>query len=149
LSLLISDNLAADTNTLQMERFATADLLIYQNRFDEALSYFDTINATVAYHPLNDEILYKRYEIAYKQQKYAQAETYLLDIVANYSNDILADNALFKLAELHEFHLNNKEKAAEYYKQLLFNYSGSLFSVEARKRFRNMTTEEKFFKGIE
>jgi tetratricopeptide (TPR) repeat protein len=149
LSLLISDNLAADTNTLQMERFATADLLIYQNRFDEALSYFDTINSTVAYHPLNDEILYKRYEIAYKQQKYAQAETYLLDIVANYSNDILADNALFKLAELHEFHLNNKEKAAEYYKQLLFNYSGSLFAVEARKRFRNMTTEEKFFKGIE
>ena len=149
LSLLISDNLAADTNTLQMERFATADLLIYQNRFDEALSYFDTINATVAYHPLNDEILYKRYEIAYKQQKYAQAETYLLDIVANYSNDILADNALFKLAELHEFHLNNKEKAAEYYKQLLFNYSGSLFAVEARKRYRNMTTEEKFFKGIE
>jgi tetratricopeptide (TPR) repeat protein len=149
LSLLISDNLAIDTNTLQMERFAIADLLIYQNRFDEALAYFDTINATVAYHPLNDEILFKRYEIAYKQQNYAKAETYLLDIVANYSTDILADNALFKLAELNEFHLNNKEKAAEYYKQLLFNYSGSLFAVEARKRFRSMTIEEKFFKGIE
>jgi TolA-binding protein len=98
-------------------------------------------------HPLNDEILFKRYEIAYKQQNYQQAETFLLDIVANYSTDILADNALFKLAELNEFHLNNKEKAAEYYKQLLFNYSGSLFAVEARKRYRGMMTkEEKFFK---
>jgi tetratricopeptide (TPR) repeat protein len=149
LSLLISDNLAIDTNTLQMERFAKADLLIYQNRFDEALAYFDSIKSMVAFHPLNDEILFKRYEIAFKQQNYQQAETFLLDIVANYSTDILADNALFKLAELNEFHLNNKEKAAEYYKQLLFNYSGSLFAVEARKRYRGMTKEEKFFKGIE
>jgi hypothetical protein len=32
-----------------MERFAKADLLIYQNRFDEALAYFDSIKSTVAY----------------------------------------------------------------------------------------------------
>lgn len=149
LSLLITDNFNMDTTTIHMENFAKADLLIYQNRFAEAENYLNKISQSVAYHPLNDEILFKRYEIAYKQQNYAQAETFLLDVVANYSTDILADNALFKLAELNEFHLKNKEKAAEYYKQLLFNYSGSLFAVEARKRYRGMTEEEKFFRGIE
>jgi hypothetical protein len=35
-------------------------------------------------------------------------------------------------------HLYDKEKAAEFYKTLLFNFKGSLYSVEARKRFRQI-----------
>ena len=122
-------------------RFALADLLIFQNRFKEAEEILDTINASIAYHSLNDEILYKRYEMAFKQNDWHSAEAHLLDIVANYGEDILADNALFKLAELYHFQHKDKTKAAEYYKQLLFNYSGSLFAVEARKRYRKLVGE--------
>ena len=32
-----------------------------------------------------------------------------------------------------------KEKAIEYYKRLLFEYPGSLFLVETRKRYRSLT----------
>ena len=52
------------------------------------------------------------------------------------SEDILADDALFQLGDIYEHHLNDKEKAAEYYKTILFDYKGSLHGVEARKRFR-------------
>jgi hypothetical protein len=38
--------------------------------------------------------------------------------------------------------MNNKEKAAEYYKTLLFNFKGSLYSVEARKRFRTIRGDQ-------
>ena len=124
-----------------MTRFAKADLLIYQNRYSEAIALLDTINSSVVYHSLNDEILYKRFEIALKQNKLTEAKTYLLEIVTKYGEDILADNALFKLGELHEFYFKNKVKAADYYKQLLFNYSGSLFAVEARKRYRKLAGE--------
>jgi outer membrane protein assembly factor BamD (BamD/ComL family) len=34
--------------------------------------------------------------------------------------------------------LNNKEKAMELYQQLLMDYPGSLFTTEARKRFRQL-----------
>lgn len=141
LSLLITDNLNLDTTQLNMKRFAKADLLIYQNRYNEAITILDSINASVAYHSLNDEILYKRYEIAFQKKDWHGAEAHLFDIVANYGEDILADNALFKLAELYHYQHEDKTKAADYYKQLLFNYSGSLFAVEARKRYRKLAEE--------
>lgn len=141
LSLLITDNLNLDTTLINMERFARAELLMYQNKDEKALKIFDSINNSVVYHSLNDEILYRRYQIAYKHRNYDKAEQYLSKIVADYADDILADNALFKLGELYEMHLNDKAKAADYYKQILFNYSGSLFTVEARKRYRKLAEE--------
>ena len=60
----------------------------------------------------------------------------------NYSEDILADNALFKCAELYENQLSNTEKAKEYYSKILFDYPGSLFVVEARKRYRAIAGED-------
>jgi len=43
---------------------------------------------------------------------------------------------LFRRAELQETKLMNKEKAMELYQQLLTQFPGSLYTVEARKRFR-------------
>jgi hypothetical protein len=40
------------------------------------------------------------------------------------------------LGEIYELHLNNPEKASDYYKTILFDFKGSLYSEEARKRFR-------------
>jgi hypothetical protein len=40
------------------------------------------------------------------------------------------------MGDIYETQLNDTEKASEYYKKILFDYQGSLFAVEARKRFR-------------
>jgi len=53
-----------------------------------------------------------------------------------YPEDIRADNALFALAQLYEFRLNAAEKARDLYEKIFTDYSGSIFSVEARKRYR-------------
>lgn len=142
LSLLITDNYNMDTTTKNMLRFSEADLLLYQNKLDEAILKLDSINKDNPNHSLNDEVLYKRYEIAFKQKNFTQAIDYLNQIIENYSDDILADNALFKGAELYEYQLNNKEKAKEYYGKILFDYPGSLFVVEARKRYRELAGDE-------
>jgi hypothetical protein len=60
----------------------------------------------------------------------------LEELLKYHREDILADDAIFQLGELHELHVNNLEKAAEYYKTLLFDFKGSLYAEEARKRFR-------------
>jgi len=57
-------------------------------------------------------------------------------VLNNYSWDILADNALYKIAKIYDFSLKDKEKAMEYYEKIIIDYPGSIFTVESRKRFR-------------
>ncbi|NUM50945.1 MAG: tetratricopeptide repeat protein [Flavobacteriales bacterium] len=138
LSLLITDNTTLDTNTLPLFVFAQTDLLIYQNKFDEALLKYDTLLTAFPSHSLNDEIIYRKAQIMLKKKEFQKAAFYYSEILKDYSYDIWSDNALFYLAELYEKHLNDKEKAMNYYKQLFTNYTGSIFVIEARKRFRTL-----------
>ena len=52
--------------------------------------------------------------------------------------DILADDALFGLADIHENQLGDPETAQGLYERLLNEFPGSLYVVEARKRFRQL-----------
>lgn len=153
LSLLITDNLALDTITTPLEMFARADLLTYQNRFSEATSTLDSIYTEFPMHSLGDEILFQRYKIAYGLGEYEESAIYLEKVIDLYAMDILADNAIFALAELYQNELNDQEKAKELYQQLIFEHPGSLYVAEARKCYRTlrgdgMTKEEKFFLNI-
>lgn len=139
LSMLITDNYNMDTTQVTMQRFARADLLIFQNKTDEANLIFDSINKEFTYHTLNDEILIKRSEIEIKKGNYEKAVIYLLEIVTEYGDDLLADNALYALAKIYENNLNDKEQAAEYFKQILFEHPDSLFVIESRKKFRELS----------
>ena len=60
------------------------------------------------------------------------------DVDAKYSSDLLGDDALFKVADLYQNQLNNKEKAMELYKDIITKYPGSLYVIEARKRYREL-----------
>ncbi len=136
LSLLITDNFGIDSNYTAMTWFANADLLIEQHQYDEAFILFDSIVKKFPYHSLSDEILLKKSKAMQLQGKWPEAIAYLQELLKYFSEDILADDALFQLGEIYENQLNDKEKASEYYKKILFDYKGSLYSVEARKRFR-------------
>ena len=66
-----------------------------------------------------------------------EAQNLIKESTSNISaTDLLADDAIFRLASLYETKLNDKAKALELYQSILKNYSDSLFVVEARKRFR-------------
>jgi len=39
---------------------------------------------------------------------------------------------------IYDYDLKNKEKAAEYYKKIMFEHQGSIFTVDARKRYREI-----------
>ncbi|MBN8701794.1 MAG: tetratricopeptide repeat protein [Bacteroidetes bacterium] len=136
LSLLIADNLGLDTNTAPLLLFAQADLYFFQTNYSSALAKLDSINLLFPNHTLDDNVLFRKYQIAYKQSKYDSCAMYLEKIIANYSYDILADDATFLLAELYQQKLNNKEKAMAMYQDVLTKFPASLFVVEARKRFR-------------
>jgi tetratricopeptide (TPR) repeat protein len=136
LSVLITDNFGLDSNYQAMTWFANADLLIERHLYNEAFQLFDSITITFPYHSLNDEMLLRKSKAMQQQGNWTEAINYLELLLKNYADDILADDALFQLGDIHEYHLNDKEKAAEYYKTILFDYKGSLYGVEARKRYR-------------
>ena len=60
------------------------------------------------------------------------------EIVKYHGEDILADDALFQLGDIYQNHLFDNDKAVVYYRQILFEHKGSLYSVEARKRFQKL-----------
>jgi tetratricopeptide (TPR) repeat protein len=136
LSLLITDNFGLDSNYQAMTWFANADLLIEQHKYSEAFQLFDSIIKTYPYHSLGDEILLIKSKAMQLQGNWQQAIVYLEELLKYHGEDILADDALFQLGDIYENQLKDTEKAAEYYKKILFDFKGSLYSVEARKRFR-------------
>ncbi len=138
LSLTISDNLNQDTTGAALMIYARAGLLEYQNKDSEALVTLDSINQLKVPHTLFDDVLYTKAEIAIKRKDYILADSLFAKIYQTYPTEILADNALFRQAELNENQLNNKPKAMELYQEFLTKFPGSLYAVDARKRFRTL-----------
>jgi TolA-binding protein len=138
LALLIEDNLGLDSIEKPLKLYAEADFLVYKNQFTEAEKKLDSINAMYPHHSLDDEILMERAQIAFKQRDYPKALTFYTRVYTEYGKDILGDDALFKAAELEEQYLNEPIKAKDLYEKLIINYPGSVYTVEARSRFRRL-----------
>ncbi|MCB0402158.1 MAG: tetratricopeptide repeat protein [Flavobacteriales bacterium] len=146
LSILITDNIGIDTNQAPLLIFAKADLLSFQNKHVEAMKMLDSLDKWYPFHTIADDILYKRYQINYKQKKFEEAAQNLETIIEKHGEDILADDALYNLALLNDYQFNNKEKAAELYKKIMFDYQSSIFVVDSRKRYRELRDTLKIIK---
>ena len=138
LSLLLQDNLGIDTTEAPVQMFAKADLLLQQNRYNEAITILDSIKIKFPFHTLADEILYQKGLIYSKQKQWETAISFFEELANTYSFDILADDAIFKMAEIYDYRLNDKENAAKYYKKILFDFPASLYNPVSRERYRSL-----------
>lgn len=136
MSLRITDNIEEDSSTVALGTYARADLLLYRNQPDEALAVLDSLLLAFPGHAITDDALMKKAEINFKQGNFNETETLYLKVIADYGEGILGDDAQFLLASLYENKLNDTSSAMTAYQELLTKYPGSLFTVEARKRFR-------------
>jgi len=138
LSLLILENYGMDSNYIAMNWFANADLLIEQHKYPEAFVLFDSIISEYPASSLGDDIQMKKAHSMELQGKWNEAIQELEELLKYYGDDILADDAIFKLGDIYENHLMDNVKAVEYYRDILFNHKGSLYSEESRKRFQKI-----------
>lgn len=138
LSIFITENLGLDSNYRAMEKFARADLLIAQHKYEDAFLTFDSIQQTFPFHSLMDEILLRKAQAMKQQGNWDKAIEYYYEILEHHGDDIHGDDALFQLASIYEFNKIDLEKAKDYYFRLLKEHPGSLFVTEARKRFRSL-----------
>ena len=138
LSLLLQDNLAFDTTGNALKMYAKADLLQFKNQLDESLTLLDSINIAFPNNDLADDILQSKSKIYIKKSDYKKTSEILNELIEKYSFSIWADDALFTLAMLEEEKLDDKVNAQKHYEKLMTDFPGSLFVIEARKRFRNL-----------
>lgn len=136
LSILIKENTMMDSSDAAMKKFADIDLLIFQNKIEEALDSLNALLLEYPGHSLTDEILWRMANLHRKTGSFLQAVEELQIIVNDYGNDILGDDAMFLMANIYKDQIKNKAKAKEIYREFLNRYPGSLYVAEARKKYR-------------
>ena len=147
LSLVITDNLNLDTSSDALFLYAQADLALLQNNTDKALQLLDSITSTFPTHSLNDEILWKKYQLSMAINNIDKAQAYLEQLINQYYYDIYADDAAFYLAQLLEIEKRDFEKAKEYYEKVITDFPESIYAIQARKRLRVLRKDIIKFQG--
>lgn len=138
LSLMISDNIGIDSVFEILNMYAQADLLFYRQKYDESLSVLDSLEREFISASILPQAWFKKAEIYNRKKQYAMQDSLLTKVIDHDQRGILADDALFEKAELAEQQFKDKSKAMDLYEKILTDYPGSLFTVEARKRFRTL-----------
>jgi len=140
LSLLITENtgLDMDTTNSAMKKYAAIDLLLFQNKTDQALQAIDSMLIQYPAHSLTDELYMQKANILLKAGKFEESITYLDKIVKEFGHDVLGDNAYYLMGKIYQDQLKNKDKAMEIYQDFLIRYPGSIYSADVRKRYRSL-----------
>lgn len=136
LSLLIQENTGLDTSEVAMQRYAAADLLVFQQQYAAALKAYDDLLKAFPDHSLTDETLWQKAQIYRRQGQTDLLIAQLERILDAFGEDIWGDDANFQLAEIYE--TKDPEKAKSLYLKLLTDYPDSVYVVEARKRLRKL-----------
>jgi len=138
LSLFITDNTAMDTAGVALRDYATVEQMVFQNKLPQAIQGLDNLLRKYPGHALMDDAWYLKAQLQRRTGDYQGALTTLQGITANPKYDVLSDDALFLTASILEENMQDREKAKEVYNQVLVKYPGSIYTAEARKRFRKL-----------
>jgi tetratricopeptide (TPR) repeat protein len=138
LSVLITENTPPDSNLAPLLRFAYADLLLFQHKIPQSDQLLDSIAKAFPETALQDDIYMLRANIALEEGRNNDGITFLEKILKDYGQDVLGDDAVFKLATLYEDRLKDKAKAIQYYEKLITEYPGSTYVQIARVRYQKL-----------
>src|SRR6478736_3970162 len=135
LSMRIKENTTFDSTGAALKAYASIELLIYQNKLNEALNELENFSSKDSPGIL-DDVYWLEASLLMKQGKFNEAIAELQKILNDFGSDILADDAYFLQGDIYERQLKNKDKAMEIYREFLNKYPGSVYAAEARKRYR-------------
>lgn len=149
LSMRIKENIAFDSAGAALKEFANIELLLYQNKQREALEKLNLLKQgqgvqangqpiALSNQTILDDVYWLEALMRMKRGEFDESLKLLGQILTEYPDDVLSDDAFFLQGEIYERQLKNKEKAMEVYREFLNKYPGSVFAAEARKRYRTL-----------
>jgi len=136
LYLMITDNEPLDGIPSGLSQYSKAVVLDFQNKTQEAIDTLSVISKRYKGQPIEDEALFKQAKLFLKLNEFEAAITNFKKVIALNPEGVLIDDAYYELAELFNNYLKKPEKASEYYQKIIFDYSSSIYLVEARKKYR-------------
>jgi tetratricopeptide (TPR) repeat protein len=164
LSMRIKENIAFDSAAIALRMYAEVEMLLIQNQTDKALVQIEAlkqgrgrvpsalaqeyaldaqgpsvdgwVEVTYTNAGILDDVYWLEANLRLKMGEFDKALVLLQKILADYPEGILADDAFFLQAEIHDRHFGNKDKAMELYRELLNRFPGSAYAAEARMRYR-------------
>ena len=134
LEYFIRENLASAPGALAA--YASADLLMRQRKYSEALVRFRDTEQAYAGSLLVDDAAMKEGELQTLLGKPMDALASYRRIVNEMPQSIVKDKAQFRIGMVYETTLHDAPKAIEAYEELLAKYPTSLHAEEARRRVR-------------
>lgn len=138
LNLRIQDNILGDSTHTSLKDFAAADLLVLQDNPEKAIELLKDILVNHQGKSIIDDTHFKLGELYFDLGNYEQAAEHWEIVVQEHTYDLLADAAFYRLGLLYEEKFNQPQKAMTYYERIIFDYSDSIYFVDARKRFRKL-----------
>jgi tetratricopeptide (TPR) repeat protein len=144
LSIFIQSNIAFDTTTVALSRYADVELLLFQHKTTEALVAIDSMLVDLPGHDLTDDLLYVKADIKKQQGEFGEAAELLNKIVEEYGKGLLGARSYYELGMLYENNIKDKDRALELYNDFLKKYPGSIYTTEVRKRFRILRGDAHF-----
>jgi len=145
LSMRIKENIAFDSVGAALKDYAAIELLLYQNKTDDALKKIDDLKqgvstggTSISNQTILDDVYWLEANIRMQRGEFDNSVALLQRILDEYGEDILADDAYFLQGEIYERQLGDKDKAMEIYRNFLTKFPGSVYAAEARKRFRQL-----------
>lgn len=135
-SEIIQQALDDSTKLPILRDFAKAQYYEFILQPDSAIALLDSIIKNAYF--LADFALIEKYKIHYNSGQYNLAAKDLQQLINNFTSSLIIDKATYLLGLLYEDKLHNPEKAKEYYKKILFNYRGSIYTSPARLHYRRL-----------
>lgn len=136
LSLMIQDNILEDSSGAILKEYSKIGLLLFQNKIIGAIDSLHIMLLKYTNTTLTDDIHFELGKAYKKIGKYEKSLEHLYKFKREYSEELLADDAILLIAKIFEEELKDTSKAQEAYLLLFTNYSSSIFADEARKKYR-------------
>ena len=138
LGLLIQDILAEDTTGFILSQFADIDLLTWQGNYPESLNRIEKLLITSSSAIVREKLhfrLFKNYEAT---RQFDKALEQLAQIRQDKASDLYLDDALYFSGIIYSDYKKDKDKAMEYFLNLIKEIPGSVYISDARKRLRRL-----------
>lgn len=129
LLLLLNPQLNDSSN---LATYAQAEFLVEQKKFSEASLLYRKLTENKQAFVLHTISSIKYGEMLIAVDNYTEAIAVLEGVSAEGEKNIYADKAVYLLAKINQYGINNFSKAEEYYQRLLADYPKSIYTDDAR-----------------
>jgi tetratricopeptide (TPR) repeat protein len=136
LGLLIQDNTAFDTTGQALRAYSRAELLLFQHKEQAAMKVLDSLYTAHPGQEMEQEIIWLKAKVFESEHNDTSALSMLKQIILKYPTGLYGDDAMYESALIMQERQGRNNDAMLLYSELIKQYPGSIFVVDARKRYR-------------